>query len=246
MPATAYAVGLIFILQAFGCTAGDTKSVPGPQSGDAVVTRQQPVDVEQIASTPAKPAPESAPVEPAAVTTIDLTPESQQSDPQPSGSVHVAPVVVPSPVPELPGKTPVLKEVPAIIAPPAAKPPAKVAIPPPAPKPVVTAPVRSEPPALPALALATLEQRLKDTDAVGVFTKLALKNQIDDLLGLIRAHHEGRGKSTLAQLRQIYDQLLLKVHDLLKKGDPPLASAIMNSRESIWIVLTDPVRFAKL
>jgi len=36
------------------------------------------------------------------------------------------------------------------------------------------------------------------------------------------------------------------VHELLKNGDPPLAVAIMNSRESIWIVLADPVKFAKL
>jgi hypothetical protein len=243
MPATAYVVGLIFILQALGCTAGGTKPEPGPQSGGPVVTRQQPAELVQSQPIPVEPVPTT--VSPAAVTKVDPLPE-QQSGPQLSGSVGDAPVVEPFPAASPPEKGPALKETPAETVPPAAKPPVKVAIPPPVPKPVVAAPVRSEPPALPALALATLEQRLKDTDAVGVFTKLALKNQIDDLLGQIRAHHEGRGKFTLTQLRQSYDQLLLKVHDLLKKGDPPLASAIMNSRESIWIVLTDPVRFAKL
>lgn len=243
MPATAYVVGLVFILQALGCTAGGTQSEPDPRPGGPVVTGQQPVDVVRSQPVPAEAVPMT--VKPAAVTNIDPSPEPQ-SGPQPSGSVRDAPVVEPSPAADLPRMTPALKETPAETAPPAAKPPVKIAIPPPPSKPVVAAPVRSEPPAPPPLALATLEQRLKDTDAVGVFTKLALKNQIDDLLSQIRAQHEGRGKFTLAQLRQTYDQLVFKVHDLLKKGDPPLASAIMNSRDSIWSVLTDPVRFAKL
>lgn len=96
------------------------------------------------------------------------------------------------------------------------------------------------------MALATLEQRLKDTDAIGVFTKIALKNQVDDLLNRAKALHQGSGSITLTQLRQNYDQLLSKVHGLLKDGDPALAGAIMNSRESLWSVLTDPVKFAKI
>ncbi len=100
--------------------------------------------------------------------------------------------------------------------------------------------------AQPPMALATLEQRLKDTDAIGVFTKIALKNQVDDLLSRARSHHQSNGNPTLAQLRQSYDQLLAKVHGLLKDGDPALANAITASREAIWTVLTDPVKFAKL
>lgn len=92
----------------------------------------------------------------------------------------------------------------------------------------------------------TLEQRLKDTPAIGVFTKLTLKNQVDDLLNRFRAHYEGRGGMTIPQLRQNYEQLLAKVHGLLKDDDPGLASAIINSREAIWSVLTDPAKFAKL
>ena len=61
-----------------------------------------------------------------------------------------------------------------------------------------------------------------------------------------RAHYEGRGGLTIQQLRQNYEQLLAKVHSLLKDGDPALAGAIVNSREAIWSVLADPVKFAKL
>ncbi len=94
--------------------------------------------------------------------------------------------------------------------------------------------------------LTVLEQRLRDTDAIGLFTKITLKNQVDDLVKRFKEYYGGNRTTTLPQLRQSYDQLLAKVHELLRNGDPALAGAVMNSRESIWSVLADPVRFAKL
>lgn len=127
---------------------------------------------------------------------------------------------------------------------------AKVAAPavriPQPPKQPAAASVRAEPQAIPSLALATLEQRLKETNAIGLFTKIAVKNQVDDLLKRLKAHYDSGGKTPSAQLRQTYEQLLLKVHDLLRDGDPALASAVANSRDAIWNVLTDPVKFAQL
>ena len=102
------------------------------------------------------------------------------------------------------------------------------------------------PPAPPALDLAGLEQRLRDTHAIGVFTKLSLKNQVDDLLGAFRAYHGGQAQPPLAELRQRYDLLLLKVLTLLQDGDPPLASAISASREAIWALLADRDKFQKI
>jgi hypothetical protein len=102
------------------------------------------------------------------------------------------------------------------------------------------------PPAPPALDLAGLEQRLRDTHAIGVFTKLSLKNQVDDLLGAFRAFHGGQAQPPLAELRQRYDLLLLKVLTLLQDGDPPLASAISASREAIWALLADRDKFQKI
>jgi len=97
-----------------------------------------------------------------------------------------------------------------------------------------------------ALDLAALEQRLRDTRAIGVFTKLSLKNQVDDLLSAFRAFHNGQPKATLADLRQRYDLLLLKVLSLLQDGDPPLATAISASRDVIWGILVDPEKFQKV
>lgn len=94
------------------------------------------------------------------------------------------------------------------------------------------------------LDLKSLETRLKETRAIGVFTKIALKNQVDALLDQFRAYYQGRLKVTLPQLRRSYDLLLLKVLALLQDADPPLASAIASSRESIWGVLSNPAKFA--
>ncbi len=109
------------------------------------------------------------------------------------------------------------------------------------------APATPLPVAAPAtLDLTSLEQRLRDTHAIGVFTKLSLKNQVDDLLGVVRTYHGGQGKVTLQDARQRYDLLLLKVLSLLQDGDPALAADVRGSREAIWNLLADPVQFNKL
>ena len=98
----------------------------------------------------------------------------------------------------------------------------------------------------PPLDLKGLEQRLRDTRAIGLFTKLSLKNQVDDLLAQFKAFHEGQSGVALGQLRQKYELLLMKVVTLLQDGDPALASAVSSSREAIWVVLTDPQKFAAI
>jgi hypothetical protein len=75
-------------------------------------------------------------------------------------------------------------------------------------------------------------------------TKLTLKNQVDDLLDQFRMFYQGKLKTTLAELRRSYDLLVLKVLALLQDADPTLANAIAMSREAIWGILSDPVKFA--
>jgi len=94
--------------------------------------------------------------------------------------------------------------------------------------------------------MKSLETRLKQTEAIGVFTKIALKNQVDDLIAQFRAFYAGRLNTTLAALRRPYEMLLQKVLALLQDADPPLASAIVASREAIWGILADPAKFATI
>ncbi len=215
----------VLLLQLAGCAmsrdAQSTETAPQPaavavEQSPAAATEPDPAALPAAEPDPAVPAPAPAALSPA--------PEK----------------------PAAPATAPAAKPAPVAAEKPAAKPPAKTAAPAPQQKTAAQAPAAPPPQeAVPAMALATLEQRLKDTSAIGLFTKIALKNQVDDLVNRVRAHHEGNG-ATLAQLRQAYDQLLAKVHGLLKDGDPALAGSIMASREAIWQVLTDPVKFAKL
>jgi hypothetical protein len=98
----------------------------------------------------------------------------------------------------------------------------------------------------PTLDLKSLEKRLRDTKAIGVFTKLSLKNQVDDLLSQLRTFHEGKSGAKLTTLRESYDLLIMKVLSLLQDSDTSLARDIAASRESIWSLLADPVKFATL
>jgi len=117
-----------------------------------------------------------------------------------------------------------------------------------APQPQLEAPP-PVPPALavePALDIAALKARLRETKAIGVMTKLTLKNQVDDLMEQFRTYHSGGQTAGVATLRPPYDMLLLKVLAVLQEGDPELARTIGTSREAIWAVLADREKFNAL
>lgn len=124
-----------------------------------------------------------------------------------------------------------------------ARAPAKAAISPPAIKqPQNSLPAVAKNPD-PPLDVAGLTARLRDTPAIGLFSKLALKNQMDDLIKQFRAHYQSGQKTSVAPLRQPYDMLVLKVLALVQDKDPALARSISGSREAIWGILADPKKF---
>ena len=116
----------------------------------------------------------------------------------------------------------------------------------PAPPSAKAAPAPVAKAAAPPLDLKALETELRETKAIGVMTKLSLKNQVDDLLSQFRAFYQGKLKTTLAELRRPFDLLVLKLLSLLQDSDPTLAAAIVASREAIWGILSDRTRFASL
>lgn len=91
-----------------------------------------------------------------------------------------------------------------------------------------------------------LKTQLKETKVIGVFTKLTLKNQVDDLLDKFREHYAGKTPPTMSELRRSYDLLMMKVLSLLQDRDQRLASDIVSSRERIWGLLANPSTFAAL
>jgi hypothetical protein len=97
-----------------------------------------------------------------------------------------------------------------------------------------------------ALDLESLKAQLRETKAISTFTKLTLKNQIDDLLERLRDFYRGQLQTSLAELRRSFDLLVMKVLALLQDVDPSLAGALASSRESIWGILSDPAKIDKL
>lgn len=167
---------------------------------------------------------------------------SQPSATTPSRSASPAPAAIP---PAAPAPPATVAAAPAK-KPPAAKPATRSATPA-APKasPPAATPPAAVAKAAPPLDLKSLEQHLKETPAIGVMTKLSLKNQVDDLLDRFRDYYAGRLNTTLAELRRPFDLLVMKVLSLLQDSDPALAKAILDSREAIWAILSNRERFAQ-
>ena len=85
-----------------------------------------------------------------------------------------------------------------------------------------------------AVDLDTLKLRLKSSKAIGLFTKLEIRN---DIVGLVDDIHRYRKQDLLevklAEVRSSFDSLLLKMVDLLK-SDPMLSRDLYTGREHIW------------
>jgi hypothetical protein len=218
----ALVIGVVLMAGCAGIERAPLQRAPAATSAEAIVSIE----------------PQAAPAATPAGSSPSLTAEG--------GTVASAPVVRPA-EPARPGSKGGNLAKPAASTPPGA---AKVAASPSPATASVKSPTPAPPlvnPALPPpLDLKSLETRLKDTKAIGVFTKLALKNQIDDLLERFRAFYQGRIKTSLVELRRTFDMLVMKTLALLQDADPPLAGALALSRESIWGILSDPAKFATI
>ena len=81
----------------------------------------------------------------------------------------------------------------------------------------------------------TLIERLKETEAIGIFSKLALRSDALDLVDSVKQYKASgaQPKSKLEKLRASFNGLVLKVLALLN-GDPGLAQNIRTAQNEIW------------
>ena len=210
-----------------------------------VVKTEPPVAQPQtVATQPGTPEPVTQPQERAAPKPTAASPAPNEAVPAgkpatvptPSGATQATkPATTPAPNGATSAPKAVRKP-----APPVAKTPTPAVTPP---KPVAAAVASTV--AAP-LDLTALKEKLKATKAIGVFTKLSLKNQVDDLMKEFSGYYQGKAKTTMPDLRRKYDLLLMKVLSLLQDSDQKLASEVVSSREAIWAVLSDPKKFATL
>jgi outer membrane biosynthesis protein TonB len=226
---TAIALCCLFIV---GCAAMD----PEPHVSEARAASTDAV-ADPPAVTEAPPAPPPAASAPTA--SAAPPPAVEPTPPRPP----------PAPVTAPPSATPRAPAASAATAPPVPASPPRVATPAtPSPAPVspspATAPAAAVRPTAAPLDFSGLGTRLRETKAIGMLTKISVKNQADDLLEEFRAYHTQQNTSpTLTELRRAYDMLLLKLLSLLQDGDPPLANDIDSSRAAIWDFLVDPKKF---
>jgi len=96
------------------------------------------------------------------------------------------------------------------------------------------------------LDIKQLTARLRATKAIGFFTKLALKNEIDDLLDKFREYHGRTREASLEALREQFNLLFIKVISLLQDDDLELFRILAGARETLWNKLADPTAFARL
>ena len=186
---------------------------------DTPISQPEVVAAQPATAEPATPPPAATPDAPAT--------------PQPAPAT--------APAPSVPAQAPKTASKP---VPPVARTPAPTAR---APKPAAPPVAAPAAPAAPAtLDLNALKEQLKATKAIGVFTKISLKNQVDDLMEQFREYYQGKSKATMTDLRRSYNLLMMKVLSLLQDEDQTLASKIVSSREAIWSLLANPTTFATL
>lgn len=88
--------------------------------------------------------------------------------------------------------------------------------------------------AIAAVDIEVLTERLKNSDAIGMFTKLAIRNDIVDIIDQIEEYREKELlNEKIGEIRASFDGLLLKIVALLEE-DPVLSRDLYVSRESIW------------
>lgn len=86
----------------------------------------------------------------------------------------------------------------------------------------------------PEISMEDLVERLKETEAIGVFTKLAIRSDVLDFKESINTYRKKKKlENDIGHLRERFDGLLLKILALLER-DPPLSRDIQHARESIW------------
>ena len=94
--------------------------------------------------------------------------------------------------------------------------------------------------------LNALVSRISQSKALGLFTKLSLKHDIDGLLENVRKYHDGSGDGSLEQLRERYDVLVHKLMILLQEKDGELVQSIDDGRDKLWAILSDHEKFASI
>lgn len=87
--------------------------------------------------------------------------------------------------------------------------------------------------------LDRLVDGLEHSKAVGWVEKLRLKSAIDELIGRLKAYHQGARHYTLEQLQEQYDVLMVRIASQLQGKDAALHGQLCSAWQPIWSRMTD-------
>lgn len=103
---------------------------------------------------------------------------------------------------------------------------------------VATVDAIAAPPACESIDLKQLVRRIRDTEALGFFSKLTLYGELQTLgAEVIEIKAAGRPPARVAQMREKLDELLNRVAERVRPSDPQLASDMECNRERAWQLL---------
>ncbi len=91
--------------------------------------------------------------------------------------------------------------------------------------------------------LEMLGEALRGSTAVGLFEKVKLKRNIDELLTRLESWHDGKRSYTLDQLEEQYNVLLMRIASHIQHKDQVLHQQLCNAWLQIWLDLEDSGRF---
>lgn len=91
-----------------------------------------------------------------------------------------------------------------------------------------------------------LVEQIAHSKSIGVFTKLALKQDGKDLFKKMGNYHSGVGDSSLEELHERYNVMVHKLVIVIGKKDEELAGYVADARDKLWDVLSDDIKFSNM
>lgn len=88
--------------------------------------------------------------------------------------------------------------------------------------------------------LGALETKIRNTDAIDLFSKISLKYEISSLIDEMARAHETRNAAGFTGQRARFERLIDRTVVMLSKGDIVFAKEVEDSREALWRFLNSP------
>ncbi len=85
-----------------------------------------------------------------------------------------------------------------------------------------------------------LETKIRNSEAIDLFSKISLKIEITSLVNEAVRLHEGKSAAGLYQRKVRFEELIDRAVIMLRKGDVSLAEEVEGSREALWRFLNSP------